>query len=116
MSNSKVEIENFELYGVKYFRYQYSVLEMCEVVHSFVTGSANYWEPLTPYVAAFYLKERLKNWRAAKNIYDAAVRKLILAAVDEFVECKNSPTFKEVDEFMFRNPSFKPLFYKPKGE
>jgi len=79
--------KKFCILGRDFYPYQFSLLNLCEDLHMFHTGSLEIYEAAPIYIAVKYIRDSLKNWRKTPvsrwAAYDEAVRMLCTVAINE---------------------------------
>lgn len=80
-------MRKFCILGHDFYPYQLGLLDLCEFLHMFHTGSLEIYEAYPIYIAVKYLRDSLKGWRktpiSRSVIYDEAVRNLCTVALND---------------------------------
>lgn len=98
-------MEKYRILGMEFYRYQYSVMELCEQVHSYSVGTMDCYEALTPYVAFAYLVKRVSKWHVCRSNFDEIVLKLVKETIREYELSDYVPREKDAKTYLKKHPS-----------
>lgn len=102
-----MKVEKYSIIGRDFFRYQYSILQLCEIVNQYVNGNLDCYEPVTPFVAYSFLCHRIDNWKI-RNIsadFDNAAKSLLEVAVKRYENCERVPKENDVKKYLKKYPN-----------
>jgi hypothetical protein len=99
--------EKYVILDREYFRYQFSILELCELVHSYSIGTIDCYEPLTPFVAFSYIKKREEKWRVCRSLFDEIVLNLIKETISEYEKSDYTPSEDDARRYIEKHPKCK---------
>lgn len=80
--------------GATYYRHQFSILRLCEILHMYSNGALEGCRPESMYVALAYLRWRYENWNESignNANYDQNVEWLVGQAIDDCDAAKEFP-------------------------